>query len=69
MQKRCLFLGLLPIAAGILATASCQQTVTNAPLRTFERAQKMDVVCMHVRADDGNGEALDNPTLAPLSMC
>jgi hypothetical protein len=36
------------------ATSSCSQTPVNVPLRTFERAQRVDVVCMKVyRYDPG----------------
>jgi hypothetical protein len=41
-------LGLL-VGAG----SSCQQTPQNVPLRTFERAQRLDVVCMRVLDDTG----------------
>jgi hypothetical protein len=37
-----------------IATSSCTQTPINVPLRTFERAQRIDVVCMRVyRYDPG----------------
>ncbi len=53
------------VGSGVLATAvalaatlsSCSQTPTNVPLRSFERPQKVDVVCMQV---------LDAMTLAAI---
>jgi hypothetical protein len=38
--------------AAAVSTASCSQTPVNVPVRTFERAQKMDVVCMRVFKPD-----------------
>jgi hypothetical protein len=57
---------LLPAAIGTLAlvlgaiggTSSCAQSATNVPVRTFERAQRVDVVCMRVQATDPNTGAL-----------
>jgi hypothetical protein len=43
------------VAAAVGATASCSQTPTNLAVRTFELAQKMDVVCMQVNDANGNG--------------
>lgn len=52
--------GAVGLATGLLGMAfvggagtSCQQTPTNVPLRTFERAQRLDVVCMRVLDDTG----------------
>jgi hypothetical protein len=39
-----------------VSAASCSSTPVNVPVRTFERAKKMDVVCMHMT--DGNGNYL-----------
>ena len=36
-------------SAAALGTSSCSQTPVTVPVRTFERAQTMDVVCMQVR--------------------
>jgi hypothetical protein len=45
-----------------LATSSCSQTPINVPLRTFERAQRVDVVCMKVfRYDPGSPIAIAIP--------
>lgn len=41
-------------AIGFGTTVSCSRSVDPVPLRTFERAQKLDVVCMHVRDAAGN---------------
>lgn len=38
----------------VSALASCSSTATNVQVRTFERAQRMDVVCMRVLDDSGN---------------
>ena len=35
------------------AVASCSRTADPVPLRTFDRAQNIDVVCMRVLKDDG----------------
>lgn len=56
-------------ACGVWALiTSCQQTPVNNPLRTFERAQKMDFVCMHVR-DENNSFVEVAPTPVALSAC
>ena len=56
MTKR--LLGPLSFAVALACTTalatSCQQTPTNAPLRTFDRAQKMDLVCLRIYDDNGN---------------
>ena len=36
------------IASSLVATSSCNQTPTNVPVRTFERAGRMDILCMQV---------------------
>jgi hypothetical protein len=49
--------GVTVLALGAaISAASCSSTPTNVPVRTFERAQKMDVVCVHMT--DGNGNYL-----------
>lgn len=51
--------------AGISAAAtSCSQTPTNVPVRTFQQATKMDVVCL--RVNDENGNALPASQLKPV---
>jgi hypothetical protein len=61
--------GTAALAAGIgTLSASCSQTPTNIPVRTFEIAQRMDVVCMHV--NDQFGNALPGPpTPVPEDQC
>jgi hypothetical protein len=49
-------------AASALVVASCSQTPANVPVRTFELAQKVDVVCMQVFDDDGE------PLAAPIPV-
>jgi hypothetical protein len=34
----------------VVGTASCAQSATNVPVRTFELAKRVDVVCMHVQS-------------------
>ena len=56
-RTRLLMLGLGAAAlfTGIGAvSASCSQTPTNIPVRTFELAQRMDVVCIQVNDQSGN---------------
>ncbi|MGO9837479.1 MAG: hypothetical protein ACLP1X_25085 [Polyangiaceae bacterium] len=52
-------IGLLA-AAGVVATgvaiSSCAATPTNVPVRTFEQAKKMDVVCIAVINPEDGGE-------------
>ena len=48
-------------------TVSCSRSVDPVPLRTFERAQKLDVVCMHVRDQAGN--LVMPPEPRPESAC
>ena len=55
-------------ALGVAAAAmSCQQTPANVPVRSFEQAQKMDVVCLHQLASDGG--FIEPPRVAPPSAC
>lgn len=49
------------------AAVSCSRTVDPVPLRTFERAQNMDVVCLEVA--DAQGNALPLPRPAAQSRC
>jgi hypothetical protein len=42
------------VGAVTVASASCSQTPTNVPVRTFEQAQRVDFVCIAVNDDDGN---------------
>src|SRR6476469_1036844 len=44
----------LLIVVGAAILFACSQTPTSVPLRTFERAQRMDVVCLRLFGDDGN---------------
>ncbi|MEO6572505.1 MAG: hypothetical protein ABIP89_01610, partial [Polyangiaceae bacterium] len=41
-------------AGNLLGNASCAQTPTDVPVRTFDRPQKVDVVCMKVLIPDPN---------------
>jgi hypothetical protein len=52
-------------AAGVaVAIASCAATTTNQAVRTFQQAQKVDVVCLHV--NDVNGNPL--PSVQPVAQ-
>jgi hypothetical protein len=55
------------LAAGGAAIASCSQTPVNVPVRTFELAQRVDVVCMQV--NDPAGNTLTGPTPFPEAQC
>jgi len=44
------------VVAALTVTSSCSQTPVNVPVRTFDRAQKVDFVCMKV-LDDTNPAA------------
>jgi len=63
----------LTLAVGTLAllvggvNSSCSQTPTNVPVRTFDLAQKMDVVCIQV--NDANGNAIDQPVAVAQDNC
>ena len=59
------FMGLLVAAASVVA--SCSQTPTNIPVRTFELAQKVDVICMQV--NDTSGNPLAGPIPSPEDDC
>lgn len=55
-------------AAGLSGlSASCSQTPPNNPVRTFERPEQLDVVCMKVRDRDEGSYVPPQP--APLSEC
>jgi hypothetical protein len=54
MRYRPLFAVVLAVAT-VVATAvlfACSQTPTSVPIRTFERAQKVDVICLQVYGED-----------------
>lgn len=58
---------LVAIAAGILF--ACSQTPTSVPVRTFERAQRMDVVCLRLFGNDGNPilpEGIEQENCSPV---
>ncbi|MDP9033548.1 MAG: hypothetical protein M3O50_01970 [Myxococcota bacterium] len=62
MRARVQVVGGLAIMAalgGAGALSSCSQSATSVTVRTFQQAQKIDVVCMKV--NDANGVALDSP--------
>ncbi len=46
-------------AGNLLGNASCAQTPTNVPVRTFDRPQKVDVVCMKVLIPDPNNPGFE----------
>lgn len=54
-------------AVALVVLAACSRSVDPAPLRTFDRAQNLDVVCMHVRDEFGN--VLLRPEPLPTSAC
>ena len=44
------------LVSGVVTTqSSCNQTPTNVPVRTFERAGRMDILCMQVLSITANG--------------
>jgi len=51
------------IAAAVLV--ACSQTPTSVPIRTFERAQKVDVICLRVFGENAP-EALKQEECAPV---
>jgi hypothetical protein len=63
----------LALAVGTLVlllggvNASCSQTPTNVPVRTFEIAQKLDTVCIQV--NDENGNAIPQPVPVAQDNC
>jgi hypothetical protein len=45
----------IAVVAGVsAAVTSCSQTPTNIPVRTFQQATKMDIVCLRVNDENGN---------------
>ncbi len=59
----------VPAGLGLTgALASCAQTPPNNPVRSFERPEKVDFVCMQVRDGTANA-ALVPPTPVALSKC
>ena len=63
--------GAAVVVGAIVGTSSCAQTPPNIPVRSFDRAQKMDVVCLHVeRVDTANGFITNvYPTPLPQTQC
>ena len=59
------------VVGAVVGTSSCAQTPPNIPVRSFDRAQKMDVVCLHVeRVDTANGFITNvYPTPLPQTQC
>lgn len=53
--------------ASLAGLPSCSQTPPNNPIRTFERPERVDFVCMKVRTDDGNSRIA--PVPVPLAKC
>ncbi len=67
MPKRiALTLGLV-VLCSIATLFACSQTPTQVPLRTFERAQRLDVVCLQL-GDPNTGEAFV-PRPRPADEC
>ncbi len=54
------------LALVAVAAASCNQTPVNVAVRSFEQAQKIDVVCIHV--NDANGSPLPTSKITPLTQ-
>jgi hypothetical protein len=59
LWRRKVVLAVVVAAAAVTLTAvlplfACSQTPTSVPVRTFERAQRMDVACMQLYNPDGN---------------
>jgi hypothetical protein len=52
-----LLVGMLVVLA--TAVSACSQTPTSVPVRTFERAQRMDVACLRLYNAPGPGEPLN----------
>jgi hypothetical protein len=57
----------LSVVAAAVSIASCAQVPPNVTPRTFQQAQKVDVVCMHV--NDANGNALPAPMPVEEAQC
>ncbi len=68
LRLLCLIIAVMALFAGAASVvASCAQTPVNVPVRTFELAQKVDVVCMQV--NDSNGNPLAGPIPSPEENC
>jgi hypothetical protein len=53
----------IAVVAGVsVGVTSCSQTPTNVPVRTFQQATKMDVVCIKVNDENGNALPASNCT-------
>ncbi|MBX3234062.1 MAG: hypothetical protein KIT84_32865 [Labilithrix sp.] len=85
---RALRLRLLLLACAVLTIAgvlfACSQTPTSVPIRTFERAQRVDTICLRVRGPDapeplppagcapvppfGDGSVLENQLFALVTQ-
>lgn len=58
------------VVAVVLLQASCGQTPINVPVRTFEGAQRMDVLCMQVLSTDPTTSGTPIPAVpVPLDHC
>lgn len=66
MRKRLVLGTLVSCALAASLSTSCQPPTTLNPLRTFDRAQRMDVVCLRIKDDLGNAIA---PVPAPVATC
>jgi hypothetical protein len=72
MSRRHSLAAAFAFVATVLAASlffACSQAPTPVPLRTFERAQRMDVVCLRVFADDGSAivpEGLTQENCSPV---
>ena len=67
-------IGTLLVTALTLVLFACSQTPTSVPVRTFERAQRMDVVCLRLFDPPARGEAANvfhprEPIGRPQSEC
>lgn len=67
MRARVLFALVLLVAAAVAAgvLVACSQTPTSVPIRTFERAQKVDVLCLRVFGENAP-EPLRQEECAPV---
>jgi len=73
-RLRCISAGVIAMAALVavimMTQASCGQTPTNVPVRTFEGAGRMDVLCMQVLSTDPQTSGTPIPaTPVPLDNC
>ncbi len=67
-MKRAIVVSVLSAMAvgGALAATSCSQSAVNVPVRTFERAQRMDVVCLRVLGAGPVPEPVKQAQCAPV---